>query len=280
MGGCNMDNNYLISVLITNFNTLKFVKLALYALRKLTKNPYRVLINDNGSKWGEIKRLKQIEKENENIFVNFRETKDAASLAHGTALDILIEMVNTPYTIILDSDCTFLRLNWDEVLLGLLDDKIKIVGTPLPEGRSGNKPSDFPFQFAVMFETETYRRLNISCKPKDISMGQDTCWEWKPKFTGAGFQGKTFQVRNTRDFESKYFAGLVGVEEYYISDNVLTASHFGRGHGIGIAKYKEDFWYYKIPKVSGLIKRMRGKREIANWIGRCRRIIDSQCQSS
>mgnify|MGYP001261621470 CR=1 FL=1 len=222
--------------------------------------------------------MRQLEKENENIVINFRKTKDPSSLAHGTALDILIEMVHTPYTVILDSDCTFLQRNWDEILLGFLDDKIKIIGSPLPEGRSGNKPFDFPFQFAVMFETEAYKSLNISCKPKDISMGQDTCWEWKPKFIEAGYERVLFQVRNTRDYESPYFPGLVGVAEYYIGGDVVIASHFGRGSESGAAKYQENLWHYKIPKVSGWFRRVRGKKEISEWIGRCKRLIDVQCQ--
>ena len=43
-----MKNDHRISVLITNYNTLKFIELTLYALRKLTKNSYCVFINDNG----------------------------------------------------------------------------------------------------------------------------------------------------------------------------------------------------------------------------------------
>lgn len=36
----------LISILITNYNTVEFVKLSLFALEKLTYNSYQVLVNE------------------------------------------------------------------------------------------------------------------------------------------------------------------------------------------------------------------------------------------
>lgn len=55
----------LISILITNYNTVEFVKLSLFALEKLTYNSYQVLVNDNGSNENNIIELKNLENNKE-----------------------------------------------------------------------------------------------------------------------------------------------------------------------------------------------------------------------
>lgn len=271
-----MQGKYLITVLITNYNTLDFVKLSLHSLGKLTKNNYKVLINDNGSKSEDIDELKRIAREDENVFVNFRESwNKQASFAHAEALDILTKMVDTKYTVVLDSDCTFLLKDWDERLINRLDEKTKIIGSPLPKGRSGLKPDNFPFQFAVMFETEIYKKLNISCMPRDISKGEDTCWEWKPKFINNGYKADIFVSKNTRDFKKGAFGKITGVSEYYLDGTNLVASHFGRGSSGSTVKYY-DKWYFTLPVVSKITKKYTAVKEKKEWFKICNNIINKQ----
>lgn len=270
-----MQDKYLLSILITNYNTLDFIKLSLLALKKLTGNKYKVLINDNGSRKTEVDELKRIRDANKNIFVNFRRSQYThASYAHAEALDILIDMADTQYTAVLDSDCIFLLKDWDEVLINELDGKIKIIGTPLPQGRSGLKPYNFPFQFAVLFETKIYKDLKVSCMPKDILKGQDTCWEWMPKFINNGYEGRIFTVKNTRDFKDGPFKKIV-CEEYYLDDGRLIASHFGRGSSGGSVKYYHK-WFFNIPIASNLIKKSVALQQKKNWGKICCDLIDSQ----
>jgi hypothetical protein len=272
--GYAMSNKSLLSIVITNYNTLNFVKLSLFAIKKLTLNQYVVLINDNGSRPSEIVVLKKMADENSNIKVFLRKTSyKEASYAHAEALDLMIEKVETPYTVILDSDCTFLLRGWDQRLINCINDTVKIVGTSLPKGRSCLKPYDFPFQFAVLFETETYRQLDISCMPREIKKGEDTCWQWKPKFVQGGYKGKILITKNTRDYKQGPFGDLVGVEEYYMDDGELIASHFGRGSSGGAAKYCK---WLKIPVVSGYVKRYYGNIEKKKWISKCYKIINEQ----
>lgn len=272
-----MQKDYLISVLITNYNTLEFVKLSLHALKRLTKNKFKVLINDNGSKAKDLRELKKIAKENDNVILNFRKSEGkSASFAHAEALDILIKMVDTKYTVVLDSDCVFLLKNWDEYLINELDERIKIAGSPLPKGRSGLKPDDFPFQFAVLFDTKIYKSLNISCMPRDISKGEDTCWEWKPKFINKGYKASLFISRNTRDFKKGLFRGITGVSEYYIEGDKLIASHFGRGSSGSIVKYY-DKWYFNLPFISKIIRQYTAIKEKREWFKICCNMVESQC---
>jgi hypothetical protein len=273
----NLQSEPLVSVLITNYNTYDFVKLSLFALKSLTHNSYKVLINDNGSRKKDISMLQKITQEEKNVFVNFRKSKyefKDQSFAHAEALDILINMVDTKYTVILDSDCILLMKNWDQYLINQINDKVKIIGAPLPPGRSGLKPYDFPFQFAVLFETETYKKLKISCMPCDISKGKDTCWEWKPKFTNNGYEAGIFIVKNTRDFKDGPF-GNVLCEEYYVDDNRLIASHFGRGSSGGTVKLYGK-WYFNLLIVSKFIKRVIAYKQKNDWINKCYKIIREQ----
>ena len=267
----------LITVLTVNYNTAVFVELMLYALSKLTFNPYKVIICDNGSKKNDIINLNNIVQKNKNVEVIFRRQSVYGSTGHGEALDILIDMANTKYTAILDSDCTFLLKNWDEKLIKKIDNTTKIIGSTSPKNRAGNRigAADFPLPFAVLFETKTYKALDIKCVCEDTKKGRDTCWQWKMKFTQKGYKGKTFITKNTRDFKNGPFADLTGIEEYYTDQEQLIASHFGRGTNSGAAKY---FKWLKIPLVSGYIKRYFGRVDKKKWLEKCYQIIDGQLQ--
>ena len=62
-----MINKKKISILITNYNTVDFIKLSLDSIQALTKNPFQVIINDNGSNNKDIKELQNLEKQ-KNIY--------------------------------------------------------------------------------------------------------------------------------------------------------------------------------------------------------------------
>ncbi len=270
-----MQDQSLLTVLITNYNTLDFVKVSLLALQKLTINPYKVFINDNGSRPRETAELKNIAKDNPHVWVNFRKSsRKQTSYAHAEALDLLISRVETKYAVVLDSDCTFLMKGWDEYMIRQVDDAVKIVGSPLAKGRSGLKPDDFPFQFAVLFDTAVYKSLNISCMPVDIAGGKDTCWEWKHKFTNGGYKGKVFSALCTRDYKEGPFRSITGVAEYYTEDGRLIGSHYGRGSTQGITKFRAGI--YRIPYLSKLLNIYVGLKEKKDWLGICRRIIEEQ----
>ena len=264
----------LITILTVNYNTSDFIELILYALRKLTANAYKVSICDNGSTPADLAKLKLMADKSGNVELIFRQ-QNSSTTAHGEALDILIEKVNTKYTAILDSDCTFLIKHWDRRLIEYLDDKSKIVGSTSPQNRAGARVGGggFPLPFAVLFETQAYKNLGIQCIPDDIEAGQDTCWQWEPKFTKAGYTGKTFITKNSRDFKQGPFASLTGIEQYYTEQGQLIASHFGRGATNGAAKY---FQQLRIPLVTRCLKRYCGRLEKKEWMSRCRQIIDEQ----
>lgn len=282
--GNGMQNKNL-TILITNYNTTAFVELLLHALKKLTKNEYNVLINDNGSSLTDTAKLLKLARKYNNVFLHFRDSKgERTSLAHGRALDSLMPLYSSKYTAVFDSDAVVLQKNWDEKLIQLFNDKVKIAGTPL--AGAGNNPAknnpktfDFPFQFVLLFETEIFKQLNISWQPKIIQeQGFDTSWQLKPKYLSAGFEGKILIEKNTRLYNEGPFCGFLGVIDYYLNEGeAIFASHFGRGTTLGSAKYRKGTnFLYRIPKIGRLFRMARGKRDKKKWISICRQIIDKQ----
>jgi hypothetical protein len=264
----------MLTVLITNYKTIDFLKLSLYGLEKLTKNSYKVLINDNGSSEDEINELKNLEQKYDYIKVNFRKTDSIPSYAHGEALDILIPIVDTKYFVVLDSDCTFLLKDWDEVLISDITDDIKIIGTPYYTSSTSHKKGDFPAQFAVLFETETYRNLDISCMPENLKE-KDTCWEWREKYLSNGMESHIFSQINTRYEKDKNFIESLCIAYYY--KNRLIASHYGRGSSGGSSK-KLRKSYYKIPIIGDFLKKRKAILEKNIWFEEVKNIINNQLQ--
>lgn len=260
-----------VSILITNYKTIDFVKLSLYSLTKLTKNEYKVLINDNGSSEEELRQLREIEKNNSNIIVNFRHTDAPPSYAHGEALDILIGLVDTEYFTVLDSDCVFLMKNWDSYLISKLDHEVKVIGTTYTVNKASKKHNDFPAQFAVMFETKAYKKLKISCMPQNQS-DKDTCWEWRGKYLSSNYSGKVLKQINTRHDKATPFGKIICVVFYTDEDEVI-ASHFGRGSSGGEYKYSTKF-IAKLPILGKYIRKYLAYQEKKDWIIKCQMIID------
>ncbi len=260
-----------VSVLITNYKTIDFVKLSLYSLSKLTKNEYKVLINDNGSTEEELSQLSEIEANNSNIRVNFRCTDAPPSYAHGEALDILIDLVDTEYFVVLDSDCVFLMKGWDNYMISKLNDEVKVIGTTYTVNQASKKYNDFPAQFAVMFETKVYRKLRISCMPQNQS-DKDTCWEWREKYLSNNYSGEVLKQINTRHDKTTVFGKIICVV-FYTDRNEIIASHFGRGSSGGEYKYSTKF-IAKLPILGKYIRRHIANKEKKDWIIKCKKIID------
>jgi len=261
----------LITILIVNYNSASFVLNTLYCLKKITKNTYKVLIMDNGSELEDFKKLneginkysdvKLFRKENFNL---------RGSLAHGTSLNELVKKVDTSFFSILDADATWLRKNWDEILIKELNHKLKVIGTQA----SGNKPKDFPLMFAILFETKTFNQLNIDFRPEDTTKLLDTGHDLKEKYLSAGYTGKVIEMKSTRTYKHGHFKKLIGVAEYYLNNdyNHIFASHFGRGSSLGKAKYKKLI--YKLPLIGTYLLNKKGKKEKQCWLNICKNIVN------
>lgn len=270
----------VISILIVNHNSFDFVKTSLYSLSKLTKNKYTVYIVDNSDKKNDYEELRRLTHKDKNIFVFRRNSNAKGSYSHAEALDFLTRKIKTKYFSILDADAIWLKKNWDEILIKKLSKKVKVIGSqaPLP------KPQDFPLMFACLFETETFKKLHISFKPKSIITHKDTGFEMREKYLRAGLIGQNLIMKNTRFFHHGEFQNVI-CAEYYLEiggRKELIASHFGRGSSLGVAKYMSNdrFILSKIPILNFLLAKKQGVLEKRGWINKCYEIINQQSQQT
>jgi SAM-dependent methyltransferase len=264
-----------LSILIVNYNSADFVEVSLYALKKLTKNPYQVFIRDNNSKLQDFLKLKKIAKKYDNVLLERVETNLTGSMAHGTALNALAKKVNTPYFSILDADAIWLKKNWDQILIEKINNQVKVAGTQA----SGDKPKDFPLMFAILLETETFKKLNIDFRPKDIQKHIDTGWELREKYLASDLRGDIiFEFKKKNKVKNRYFHNLRVAEYYFHNDPHIFASHFGRGSTVGAAKYKKGKikYFYKTPFIGGYFLKKKGEKEKREWIKTCKLIIETQ----
>jgi glycosyltransferase involved in cell wall biosynthesis len=222
-------NDPVLTICIVNYNSSDFIDLTLVALKRLTRNPYRVIIRDNGSSKRDIKRLRRIVQQYEIAVLYEVQTTLSGSLAHGTGLNDLVQRIDTEYGVILDADATFLVPGWDQMLIDRLTDRMPIYGTQADIG--SGKPEDFPLMFAVLFKTSVLQSLQIDFRPQDIQAHQDTGWELREKYRAAGYEGGLLYSFNTRTFKRGPFANVVCTEYYGTPDGTgpIVASHFGRG---------------------------------------------------
>ena len=262
-----------LTILIVNYNSSEFVELSLCALKELTKNPYEVFILDNGSRISDCRNLERTCSRYDNVFLERKKTNLKGSLAHGSALNYLVEKVRTPYFSILDADATWLIKGWDEILISKINDKVKVIGSQA----AGNKPKDFPSIVAVLFETETFKKMNIDFRARDILKNEDVAYEMPIKYKAAGFQGKNINLKNTRVFKKGPFKEVICAEYYLEVISHIFASHFSRGSTSGEHKYRKGCGIsYRLPIIGRYLRVCRGRREKNKWIRICKDIVDRQ----
>lgn len=274
-----IDNTHpKISILIVSFNSSEFIEVSLEALEKLTNNPYKVYIIDNGSKIEDYDNLKKIVSNYDNVDLERNETDLRGSMAHGTALNSLVKKVDTQYFSILDADATWLKKDWDKILIGMMNESVKVIGTQAPLA----KPQDFPLMFCILFETESFNKLNIDFRPTDIAKFQDTGYEIREKYLEAKLQGLNIGVKYTREYKKGPFKEIIS-DEYYLNDDYsnIFAAHFGRGSTMGVHKHKKGIkkYFYQIPLVGQFCLARKAKNEKNTWIGICRYIINEQANN-
>lgn len=267
----------LLTILIVNYNTSDFIKVSLDALKKLTKNRYKVIICDNGSRNSDKEKLKRIVKIYANVELFFRQQTGLAGIGHGEAMNILIKKVDTTYGVFLDSDAVFLKKDWDEILINQLDGKTKIIGCP--PAKNPVKPSDFPSMYATLFDTKALKSLKIDMLPKNHRVGLDTGWEMREKFLNSKYKHKLLEAKNTREFKGGPFRSVICGEYYLKGYDGIIVSHFGRGATLGTAKYKNWNILLSIPGIKHIARRIKGYGEKKRWLDICKDIISRELEN-
>ena len=105
-----MQKSSNLTILIVNYNSLRFIALSLFSLLKLSRTLPEVYIIDNGSNPNELLEIKKIKKIYPKTTLFFRnQGRDFASLAHAKAINFLTKKVKTDYFMVLDADCVMLK---------------------------------------------------------------------------------------------------------------------------------------------------------------------------
>jgi len=262
-------NQSPISILTVNYNSADFIDNLLLTLEKLTYNPYEVYIIDNGSEISDYQKLKKIVLKYKNVDLQRLNTKQIGSMAHGTALNMLVKKVKTKYFSILDADASWLKKDWDKILIDKIDKKVKLIGTQAPK----LKPQDFPLMFAILFETQAFKDLKIDFRPKDAAKMQDTGFEMRGKYLKAGLKGLNLKVKNTREYKKGPFKKLV-CAEYYLGFDLI-ASHFGRGScpkAKSVIKISGRIFNFIFQPINLLL----WKRDKKRWLRICKKIVEKE----
>lgn len=260
-----------LTILSVCYNSSNFIAENFKSAKKGAIGEFSYLIVDNGSKKSHIKRLNKLKKSNNNIDLIFSNNDHKfASYNHAMGVEKGLLIVKTKYCLILDSDTIFLKHGWDSTLLSFFKEKTAIVGFEATN-RIG-----FPQIMFSCIDVKIFKENKISCMPsfenkKECNPLNDTAHQWKK--LKKNYEIVTFPFKNTRDYNSPYFKNIVGIEEYYIN-NELFASHFGRGSSLGSAKY------FKKIKLPNFIKKAFGKYQISKWINKSKIILQNDKKNS
>ena len=119
----------LISIIIPNKDSLKYLKRAINSIKKSTYDNYEIIIVENNSKSKKIfKYYNKVEKENKIKVIYYKETGFNFSKINNYA----IKHAKGEYIVLLNNDVKIINENWLEEMLGLCQRKeVGIVGAKL-----------------------------------------------------------------------------------------------------------------------------------------------------
>lgn len=217
-------------VVIENYNEL--ANHTIESIKKFTNPMPKVLIcfNSGNTKAINIKRYKSdkinfIEKCNKdknikivmnNIPGNIKNT----SIRHGMGINKMMELVDTKYTAIIESDVIITSDKWWH-----LDEK-KYDIKAIPRGKK-----DIPYWHVcfLIFRTDIFK--NIDWRAEKRSGHGDTGWQMYSKVLENNSEIKQMSVKNChKSQDTKYFKDTLNKKSFeIISDGDTIAAHFGRG---------------------------------------------------
>lgn len=106
-----MSSKEPVTICIVNYKTLDLTRLCLRSIRKYTQYPYKVLVVDNDSQDASTDYLKQLD------WIQLVQRRDktndtSGGYAHAAALDVGLELCDTPYFMAMHSDTIVHRQGW------------------------------------------------------------------------------------------------------------------------------------------------------------------------
>ncbi len=218
-------NNYpKISIIILNWNGLKYTIECLESLKKSTYPNYEVIVVDNGSKGNDADILE----EKYRGYITLIRIKENLGWFGGTNIAIkqIVSQGESDYVLLLNNDTKIIQEDWLEKLVkvGEKEENIGIVGCTLlfPSGKFqlGGRILKTPFQFH--FITGIFSEVNISDNVKnfiEVDVVEGACFMIKKKVIDKiGLFDENFGAGNYEDGNYQIRAKRAGFKVIYVPD--------------------------------------------------------------
>lgn len=177
-----MPHKPVLTVVIPTFNNRYLIELCLRSMSCFTRQPYRIIIKDNGSRDGTIEFLKTC-KMIDRLQISF--DNDYANVEYRTYDNIIRNFVDTQYFLVCHSDIIFLCNDWIEEIKKALsfDPDVIMGGQLLPSScQFGRIMGRWLSPWYAWGKTQEFRELNLTWQRKHQGWCEEHMEEVKAYF--------------------------------------------------------------------------------------------------
>ena len=230
-------------IIACGVNSEKYCEFLIRSIEKTCSGKYffnfLLGVNDRGV---DFSSLEQIETKFD-ISVYDCITEGVGSAGHGAALDLLFPYISSEFAMTCDVDTVALAQNWDDIVIQkMLDSDASIIGAEY----DGHKYMNFPNLMFCVFDTEVFRKCNVSFMPalKNIVIDEnnaeiysraigdviflDTGWQICYNLKTQGYSGICLPLKSPRHNDTCTFMTSDMRGEEYVLGDIPIFYHIGR----------------------------------------------------
>lgn len=208
----------MITAVTANYKTTDFFYLLEKSLLKNTENLSKIVV-------GSHPKERIISKTSKVYYKEIDESQGSKN--HGKMLNYLMKQIDSPYTLIIDTDCFVVKTGWDIFLRPLLD-KYDLIGA---QHFRTDKLTETPLLHASFLFGKTKNFKNIDFQP-DFERNMDT----------GGNASLVLEKKLELEHKnpSKHFTNVKCAEYVYANDVIYY--HFGRGARLRGGQENKQRW--------------------------------------
>lgn len=254
----------MFTVVIIGFNSSFFFREQIELLFSLASGDFTVVYIDNGSAVKHKNRTKKLLADmpvfqRDAIVYVERTQSRPGSWGHGEGLNFAINLVSTPYVVVLDADAVILKQDWVSYFYELLnraDGDVLIGAVPVA---NSNKTTSVPTVYLTVLASAVAREIDF--RPLNIQLGEDTGFRLRTE-VHRFVEVKRLIPVSGRMSQLKSI-GFSGTGVVFFDGDLVIGAHFSRGSSLGYAKYKH--WWKSIPLIRVPLVRSYFYFELWNW---------------
>ena len=151
----------MISIISANWNSYDFAKVLIETVQMFTKNIYEIIIVDNSLQKEEL------------AYPNVVVLPQTTNIGHGAALNLGSKEAQYEYVMFVDIDGHFIKRDWDEYFLDLIENFDIIAGRGVPEKPIRPACMFLKRKFAVQYDwrdTPGYKGHRITPDGYDVAI--------------------------------------------------------------------------------------------------------------